>query len=220
MRLAHLLLTHANPAQCERLISRLACEGADIYVHVDLKTDIAPFLRLRNIENIYFINKRVKVNWAGYTIVQATLNGLTEILASGKEYSHINLLSGQDYPLKSTSEIHKFFAERKEQNFMHSLSVENEWPEAIARITDYHLPDSDFPGKYFVLKAVNALLPKRKMPLGLNPFGRSQWFTITPTCAAYIIDYLLQNPVLVSFFKTQLGARRDDLPDYPVQLTA
>ena len=84
---------------------------------------------------------------------------------------------------------------------MRTLSVENEGPEAIARIRDYHFPDSDFPGKYLVLKAINAVLPKRKVPLGLVPVGKSQWFTITPVCASYIIEYLQQHPAVVRFFK-------------------
>src|SRR5271170_7757286 len=108
MRLAHLILAHTNPEQLSRLIGRLTHDGSDIYVHVDLKTDITPFLPIKESWHVFFIENRVKVNWAGYSQVQSIVNGFKEILGSGKKYDYINLLSGQDYPIKSTEEIHSF----------------------------------------------------------------------------------------------------------------
>ena len=201
MRLAHLVLTHTNPEQLSRLIKRLAHDNADFYVHVDLKTDIAPFLPIANMHNVHFVKNRVKVNWGGYSIVQATLNGFEEILASQITYDYINLLSGQDYPLKNTQEIHRFFINNPGKVFMHTLSVEKEWQEAIPRITMYHMPDAAFPGKHMAMGVLNALAPKRKMPLSLTPVGRSQWFTITTACAAYIVDYIKTHPAIPRFFK-------------------
>ena len=201
MRLAHLVLTHTNPAQLSRLVGRLLHDNADIYIHVDLKTDIAPFLQITDAENVYFVHRRVKVNWAGYSIVRATLNGLEEILASNNTYDYINLLSGQDYPIKKTGALHSFLAANPGKAFMHTLSVENEWREAIPRITEYHMPDINFPGKHRVLGMINKLMPKRKMPLNMVPVGRSQWFTITAPCAAYIVDYLDKHKKVERFFK-------------------
>ena len=201
MGIAHLILTHTNPGQLSRLIQRLAYDGADFYVHVDLKTDIGQFKAVAGMEHVHFVQKRVKVNWGGYSIVQATLNGLEEILATGTPYDYINLLSGQDYPIKSTGEIHKFFANNRGKIFMHTLSVENEWQEAITRVTQYHLPDVRFPGKHKTLGMINKLAPRRKMPMGLEPVGRSQWFTIPLPCAKYIVEYVQQHPAVTRFFK-------------------
>ncbi len=201
MRLAHLILTHANPEQLNRLIGRLACEDADFYVHVDLKTDIAPFKAAVRHGNVQFVTNRVKVNWAGYSIVQATLNGFEQILASAKAYDQVNLLSGQDYPIKSTEQIHSFLAARRGMAFMHTLSVTDEWREAIPRITEYHMPDVSFPGKHKALGVINKLAPKRRMPVGLVPVGRSQWFTIPLHCVAYIANYMRQHPAVPRFFR-------------------
>jgi hypothetical protein len=206
MRLAHLILTHAFPEQLSRLVNKLSHEYADFYIHVDLKTNVGPFLHLAEKKNVFFIQNRVKVYWGGYSIVQATLNGFKEILGSGIPYDYINLLSGQDYPVKSASYIHKYFTDNPGKAFMHSLSLEHEWTDAMTRITRYHLANVHFPGKYRLEKLINRLLPKRKFPYSLTPVGRSQWFTITPSFAAYIIDYLARHRRFRWFFKLSWAA--------------
>jgi len=35
----------------------------------------------------------------------------------------------------------------------------------------------------------------------LEPYGRSQWVTITPVCVKYVLDYLKENPEAYKFFK-------------------
>ena len=49
---------------------------------------------------------------------------------------------------------------------MEYYSVTNEWTEAVPRLTEYHLTNYNFPGKYLVQKWMNKLLPARRMPAG------------------------------------------------------
>jgi Core-2/I-Branching enzyme len=205
MKIAHLILTHANPHQLKRLVERLAHHDADFYVHVDLKIDINLFFSI-NSENIKFIENRVSVHWGAYSIVQATINSFEEILKTNNKYDYINLLSGQDYPLKSTEAIHHFFENNLGKAFMHTLSVANEWQEAIPRLTKYHLSNYHFAGKHAVEKLLNILLPSRKMPNNLVPVGRSQWFTITAEHAQYIVNYLQENKNVKRFFELTWGS--------------
>ena len=200
MKIAHLVLTHANPEQLGRLIKRLKHADAHFFVHIDLKSGIEPFLAPGADPHVHFIKNRVKVYWGGYSIVQATLNGFREILDCGILFDYINLMSGQDYPVKSTEEIHAFFEDNPGRAFMHTLSVENEWQEAIPRITRYHLANVNFPGKYRAEQLINSVMPKRKFPMDMTPVGRSQWFTITPANAAFIIGYLEKHPSIRRFF--------------------
>ncbi len=201
MKIAHLILCHANPAQLQRLIGRLVHPNATFYIHLDLKADIAPFLSLKELPNVHFVQRREKVYWGGYSIVQATINGFAEIVASGIQYDCINLLSGQDYPLAPTNAIHAFLDRNKGKAFMHTLSVHNEWHEAIPRVTRYHLANMNFAGKYRAEQLINKILPKRSMPNGMEAVGRSQWFTIPLECAAYIIQFLADNKNVERFFK-------------------
>jgi len=205
MRIAHLMLVHANPSQLQRLINRLAHPDADFYIHVDLKADIGPFLFLAS-EHVKLITNRVSVYWGAYSIVQATVNSFEEILASSTKYDYINLLSGQDYPLKSTHEIHAFLEQNPDKAFMHTLSIATEWQEAIPRVTKYHLSNYQFSGRNMAEKYINMLLPKRKMPNHLIPVGRSQWFTITSKHVEYIVTYLQQNKNVKRFFELTWGS--------------
>ena len=205
MKIAHLILVHQNPSQLQRLIQRLAHENAVFYIHVDSKTEISPFLFLAS-KSVIFILKRVNIKWGAYSMVQATVNCLTEVLMADNKYGYINLMSGQDYPLKSAKAIHDFLGQNPNKAFMHSLSVENEWQEAIPRLTKYHLTNYDFLGKYTLENILNKWLPSRKLPNNLIAIGRSQWFTITSQHAEYIITYLKKNKNVKRYFEFTWGS--------------
>ena len=97
--------------------------------------------------------------------------------------------------------IPNFFKENPNRAFMHTLSVENEWQEAIPRLTKYHLSNYTFSGKYTFEKWLNFLLPSRKMPNNLTAVGRSQWFSISVQHAEYIVNYLQENEKVKRFFE-------------------
>lgn len=206
MKIAHLILTHAtNPNQLKRLIESLAHPDADIYIHVDLKTDIEQLMPLAS-NHVFFIYNRIKVYWGAYSIVQATVNSFYEILASRKKYDYVNLLSGQDYPLKSVEFIHDFFAHNPGKAFMDALLIDSEWQEALPRLRKYHFVNFRFSGRYALEKTLNLFAPSRKMPNNLIPVGRSQWFTMTLKHIKYIVEYLQKHPDVQKFFELTWGA--------------
>src|SRR5476651_1643526 len=127
MRLAHLLLIHADPQQTRRLVNRLHHADADVYIHLDAKANMADFEDLAEIGNVFFIRNRVSVFWGNYSMIEATLHGFEEILETGKPYSHINLLSGQDYPLKSATEIQKFLFANADKSYMRFFAIPQDW---------------------------------------------------------------------------------------------
>lgn len=207
MKLAHLILAHSNPGQLKRLVDKLAHVDSHIYIHLDKKTDITPFRHIADNKKAFFINDRTKVYWGTYSIVQATINSFAEMLNTGIAYDHINLLSGQDYPIKPIAQIHDFLAANTGKIFMHSLSVENEWQEALPRIKNYHLNHFKLPvGTYRIEQILNTVLPERKMPSGIEAVGRSQWFTSSREGIAYIVDYVKKEPWISRFFKLSWAA--------------
>ena len=118
MKIAHLILAHNNPEQLNRLVKKLQHPDADIYIHLDLKTDIAAFGSVFANNNTFVVNGRVKVYWGSYSIVQATLNGFKEILRAKKGYDYINILSTNDYPIKSADTIHQYFCRHPDKIFI------------------------------------------------------------------------------------------------------
>ena len=201
MKIAHLILAHNQPLQLARLIDKLSHEDACFFIHIDAKTDLEQFKLLTLKERVFLISDRVNVRWGAYSIVQATINGFRAIVNSGRQIDYVNLLSGADYPIKTTAEIHHFLTKNAGKNFMAFESVHGQWHEAISRLTTYHLTNYEFPGKYFVQKWLNKLAPLRKMPQNLTPVGRSQWLTINNEAVKYILDYLEKYPDVSRFFK-------------------
>ena len=90
MRVAHLILTYTDPKQTERMIRNMMHEDFDFYIHVDKKFDVNPHLFLKQLGNVYFINNRKDVKWAGFDTVLATFECIKEILASTIQYDFIN----------------------------------------------------------------------------------------------------------------------------------
>lgn len=201
MKIAHLILAHSEPLQLERIIDRLTHENAYFFIHIDGKTSLYSFNFLTSKQRVFFIENRVKVSWGAYSIVQATINGFQVIAKSGLGIDYINLLSGSDYPLKATEEIHAYFTEHSGQNFMQYQLVNEEWHEAIPRLKKYHLTNYFFPGKYIFQKWINRLTTDRIMPDNLVAVGRSQWMSLTMEAVNYILHYLETHQHVVRFFK-------------------
>ncbi len=208
LRMAHVILAHKNPAQLARMLDALEHPKFDFFIHVDKKTDIRPFAFLAQRRGVYFIQKRVNVQWGCYSLVQAQLNGIAEVLAT-KRYDYVNILSAQDFPLRSAESIYHFFQQNAGTEFISTTiygEVE-EWPdEDIHRVRDYNFHNWRLPGKYRLQNIVNRILPARKYPLSHAIVGRSQWFTITTGCAQYMMDFLKAHPEVVRYFKYVWGA--------------
>lgn len=201
MRVAHLILVHAHPNQLSRLVERLTHPKAVFFIHVDKKVNIVDFECLfRDATNVFFIKNRVDIQWATYSMVEATVNGFKEILSKGIKVDYINLMSGQDYPIKPIAEFHDFLDANKGKAFMECLNVEKEWTEAISRVKEYHFNHWKIPGRFKFQKLLNFILPNRKMPDGLIAVGRSQWFTISSKHVEFIIQRIDSSPHIVKFF--------------------
>lgn len=202
MRIAHLILAHKDHLLLERLIKRLQHKDADIYIHLDRKANLSDFQYLEETLNARIVDKRINTVWGNYSIIEATLVGFEYILNSGKKYTHINLLSGQDYPLKPIDEIQDFLFSNADRTFMRLLSIkDDEWLQGKERLIKYSFGDYKWPGRYWLQTLANVILPKRRIPLDLKPYGGSQWLTITPECALYVINCLKNNRRLKSFFR-------------------
>lgn len=200
MRIAHLILTYTDPKQTERMIKSMEHKDFDFYIHVDKKFDINPHLFLKSIPNVYFINNRVDVKWAGYNTVKATFECIKEIVNTGIKYDFINFLSGQDYPLKSADEMMLFFSKNIGKEFLSYRDIKNDWKEGLIRMEKYFLSNYSFKGKNTIENIVNYIMPKRKMPYNLHPYGKSMFWMLSPETAMYVVNKVEQDKKLINFF--------------------
>ena len=206
MRYACLIITYTSAKQTKRIIDKLGNGDFDFYIHLDKKVNINTHRDLFNLPNVYFIKNRIKVNWAGFTIVQASFNGIKEIVASGREYAFINLMSGQDYPVKSADYISDFLSKQVGNQLINTLNFEN-WTEAKSRITKFHLTDIVFKGKYIIEKLVNNIYRHRSTPKWLKFYGsNSTFWTLSPECAMYVVNAVESNINLYYFYKYTWGS--------------
>ncbi|MCY7352633.1 MAG: beta-1,6-N-acetylglucosaminyltransferase [Cytophagaceae bacterium] len=203
MRIAHLITAYKNPYQLERLLKATYHDNSDFYIHLDGNVDFGEYEFLENMNRVFFIKNRIKVVWGGYSFTQAIFNSITEILNTGINYSFINLMSSQDYPIKSISCLYEYLKEREGYSFVSYALPDKEiwWKETMTRITSYNFNDYKFKGRYLIQRIVNQLLPKRKFPLPVKLYGSScaTWWTLSTGCAQYLVDYMNSNKKLSNF---------------------
>jgi len=206
MRYACLIVTYTAAELTTRMIKKLDNGDFDFYIHLDKKVDINTHSELFDLPNVFFVKDRIDVKWAGYTVVKASFNGLREIAASGKKYEFINLLSGQDYPLKSADYISDFLSKQVGRQLIKHWDFQTEWEEAFARIHKYHFTDNMFKGRYLLQRIINAMV-KRKPPANLRFYGTSSTFwTLSPECAFYVMNFVESDPKLCRFLKYTWGS--------------
>ncbi|QQL48291.1 beta-1,6-N-acetylglucosaminyltransferase [Mucilaginibacter ginkgonis] len=206
MKVAHLILTYTNPKLTERLIKRLNQPEFTFYVHVDKKLSIEPYLYLRKYTNVFLIHNREDVRWAGFNTIKATFKCIQEIAATEVKYDYINFISGQDYPIKSGKYMLEFFKKNKGKQFIEYASIEDQWIEALPRITNYHFANFTFRGRYRLEKIINFFLPKRELPDNLKPYGKSMFWMLTMDCALYVVDFFREHKELARFFLFTWGS--------------
>ena len=75
MKFAYLIQAHKNPSQLCDLINVLQDEDNYFFVHIDEKSELSLFLRenYKMPERIFFLERRISVNWAGFSQVKATM---------------------------------------------------------------------------------------------------------------------------------------------------
>lgn len=231
MEINYLLLVHNEPTQLARLVKRLSTSDARFYIHVDLKSEIGQFLSVVPANNqVIYIKNRVNCIWGDLSMVNATINGLRQIVAdNGRGYTV--LMSGQDYPLKSNQFIRDFFCNNDGYNFisMFSLPTKN-WADerdGLNRVEYYKLnisdrradirilpplSDSRLAKHYFNSQSENVLgVIDKHLEMLMHPrptlnyitqfYGGSQWWAFPIETIRVILDFLDTHPDYVDFFR-------------------
>src|SRR4030066_1777341 len=101
--IAYLILVHRYPVQFKRLFRAIYHPANYYLVHVDkrsgvgLQTEIRDFLA--SFANASLLESQ-NTQWAGYSLVDAELRGIEELLEISSEWKFFITFSGQDFPLK------------------------------------------------------------------------------------------------------------------------
>ncbi len=211
MLLCNLILAHKNPKQTARLIESLHHPGCTIYLHVDKKVSIEPFEKaIKDPTHVRFIRMRTTVYWGGPSMVYAIAKAISEIQADGQRYDYINLISGQDFPIRPIYEFVDFLTKNQDKQFISYLEGSEAdvwWSSAASRFQNYHFNELQVNHKYLVQGWVNKLLPKRRVPFEWNLVGGNcaTWWTLKLECAAYLAQKILEDKQVKSFIRLTWG---------------
>jgi len=187
MQTAILILAHDQPVHLARLVNRLTCDWARVFIHIDARTDVAAFKALVPArKNTVFLegSQRIAVNWGGFSVVQATLNLLRRSLAE-TEFDRFCLLSGSDFPVKPLDHIRSALDCDTEY-----IRIDRQLGPADANshtgnVHRYHFMDSAL----LKNRAWLQKLPRRPWR-GITLYQGSQWWSLTGACVRHVMEFL------------------------------
>jgi hypothetical protein len=218
---AYLVLVHGAPEQAARLIARISDPADTVIVHVDRKADLAPFTEAFAKLPIapVLTRKRVRVYWGGWGIVQATVIGMREALALQRPWSHLVLLSGADYPIRSVAETQAFFQQNAGKSYISWSSGDGpgyvdadrrgnaawRWTGELSRMLTWQV---SIRGRRWCFPSERTpyALPRR-LPRALRtPYQGSAWWSLTPEAVAYCVRHLRRHPSIAAHFRFVFAA--------------
>lgn len=195
MRIAYLILAHKNPDQVKRLVNLL---NGDVYIHIDSKCDIKKFY-ISN-EKINYINKRISINWGGFSMVQATLRLINDARKSCN-YDYYVLLSGDDYPIRNLNEFELFLDKHKKHSFIEYDKFEPKWQHLKERYTKYKISESTHIVSKILQKILNIFVNNRAMFRNMQAYKGAQWWCLNSDSINYILRYISDNKGVIRYFK-------------------
>jgi hypothetical protein len=219
MSLVYLVMAHTAPEQVARLVDRLGTPEDVVYVHVDRKTAVEPFERaFAQLDRPpRMLPRRVPVHWGGYGIVKATLIGMRTALAQPEPWSHLVLLSGADYPIRSADATRAFFDAHPGRSFLSWSAGDGDkvpdeeragnatwhWPGDRWRLDTWTI--SIRGRRWHVPNDRVRVAPPHPLPPGLRtPYQGSAWVTLTPEACRYVLRFLRRRPDAALFFRTTM----------------
>ncbi len=191
--------------QFEHLISIIeACDANMLlFVHVDGRSDIpkAQEEQIRNDGRIKFFSRRFSPNWGSVDLVHCTLYMMEQAL-NVDNIERIHLISGEDFPVKSSKEIREYFIGKEANEYINYFSLpHSNWKNGgMERLETYQLYDYLNVRKQKLLihafhKVQKVLRVKRHINKKFLPmYGGSQWWSLTRDCVQYVVRYSKENP--------------------------
>ncbi|MDI1296136.1 MAG: beta-1,6-N-acetylglucosaminyltransferase [bacterium] len=171
--IAYLILVHRYPEQFKRMFKAIYVPGNQYLVHVDknsgteLAADIAEFLQ--PFANSAILPAR-KALWGGYSLVDAELRGMAQLLRMNPDWRYFINLSGQDFPLKSQAYIADFLTANDGTQFIRAVDQQQVRPDTMNRVSHYFLEAFG--------RMVRTGIPRRFLA-GVTPYIGTQWKAVT-----------------------------------------
>jgi hypothetical protein len=202
------------------------------YIHVDKKSDQKPFAQaFSEFKCIHFVQEqnRIAVSWGEVSMVQATLE-LMKLAALNHKSGYSVLLSNSDYPIKSNSQIRKYFSQNYGDVFASLNEMSAGMDEYFNRIQsycfrfsckkyDFMLVPSIWSPNFYRKKVIRGIIRNFKLsriyflsriliprshPKGIKPMWGGQWWAMPNEVLNEVLQYMTSNKALFRFHRFTL----------------
>lgn len=200
-RFAVLVLAHHQPRVLAALLDSLRHPAVDVYVHVDAKSDLDPFLAAApERDGLVYLRDRREVRWGALSIVHATFDLIAAARADGRSYRRFTLLSGADLLIAPLDDL------------LAAWSGDTEYIRIDWRLTGpgaqrthvvarRHFADDQHP----VRARLSGRIPRRVDPT-IPLVQGSTWWSLTPAAIDEVTRFLAANPRWLRFHRHTLCA--------------
>lgn len=207
---AFLIQAHNDQQFLRFLVESMSRDWTHFFIHIDAKFDIAPFRReLAGLDRVEWVEDRVKIYWAGWSQVQATLNTLAQARRSGIAFDSFTLMSGNQFPVRSMEEICGQIESSQDQ-YMSLLPAPNDDGKPMSKFNRYHMDGGSRPhglsgmARALLLRAVSSVPlrdPYSYLPEGWKLYSGGNWWTLTEAAIAQIETSARVHPRIVELFR-------------------
>jgi hypothetical protein len=193
---AAVVLAHHLPGQLERLLTRITGPEDHVWLHIDAASPM-PAPALPHVTAL----PRLRCRWGSVELVRAPLLGMEAALASGRPFTHLSVLSGQDYPIKPMAALHEHLERHPRTGWLQWHRLPGTQPgDELARVDRRFYPlwgtrQLSLPNRYLPFP------PRRRPPLGLEIFKGSALFTLSRAQVEHVVAFTRAHPEFVAFFK-------------------
>lgn len=217
MNIAYLISAHTDPQQLKRLIDALHPD-AEFFIHIDAKTNIAPFKQLISGNNIHFSEQRLDVRWGTMIEVEYQMLLLRQAVQHGRTFDRIFFLSGMDYPLWTPERISAWLQEQGDREILQGVNMNTDYISAQQREL-YSLPRPLF--RVFSTEwnqrlsiacrkvcKIAGIRKQLRFNVGYetwNLYKGSAWWCISESLARYILDVYDNKPIVRRYFSSSFG---------------
>lgn len=200
-KIAYLIMTYQDPVHLNRMINALDY-NAKFFIHVDKKVDIKPFVEAVESENAVFLGHRITVSWGGISFIDVAINLMIEALEDTENFTHLMMLSGSCYPIRSKESIYDYMQQHKGHEFIKYLDARESPEHYMKSLENKHFFEPFYPSSSraivkkfdkYIRHALKLLKIRQPWDFEWVPYFGSFWWALTPACCEYILEFTTRN---------------------------
>lgn len=210
MKQAILITAYKNISHLQRIVDFFD-DDYFFFIHIDTKSKISNFdiENLKASSKVKLVSQKYKVNWGSIDHLKAILLLCRETVKY-PQIEYIHLITGQDFPIKSSKQITDFLEENRGTEFLSARplplkSWKNGGLDRVLYYNPYELFNAKSWQRIFIKTFVNLQKLvgfKRKLPYDTHIlYGGSTYWTLSRQAVEYFLSYLDTHTEVLNSFK-------------------